>query len=293
MVRVELADAGARVPAVTGSTPDALWSSQAIRLLRPAAVICSRLRRRVGKEALLDGVNLQVPVGARLLLMAEPEGSGSLLLRVLAGLAHADGGAFRLAGALAADGTALGWARRVAYVGPEPGLFPWMSADETLKLASRLIGLRPVEAARRIEGAIERWGLTIGHDRPMSRMGLGYLQRTAMAAALLGDPEVVLLDEPLRALNPEERIRLLRLPGDRRSVILASRYPASEAGAVNQVAFLQHGRIALHAPISALEEMGLPLSQRSIKTLAGVAAVRREVARRARATTTEERRASA
>src|SRR5205823_12565977 len=255
---------------VTSSTPDALWSSQAIRLLHPAAVVCQRVRRRVGRENLLERVDLQVPVGARLLLVAVPDASGSLLLRVLAGLAHADGGRFHLAGGLSPDASAAGWARRIAYVGPEPALFPWMSADETLMLASRLIGLEQGEAERRMGQAIERWGLVVGNDRPMSRMGLAYMQRVAMAAALLGEPEVVLLDEPLRALDPDERIRLLRLPGDRRTVVLASRYPASEAGAVNQVAFLQNGRVELHAPISALEDLGLPLSHRSVETLAGM-----------------------
>jgi ABC-type multidrug transport system ATPase subunit len=96
---------------------------------------------------------------------------------------------------------------------------------------------------------------------------------------LLGDPEVVLLDEPLRALEPQDRVRLLRLPGDRRTVVLASRYPASEAGVVDQVALLQKGRVELHAPISVLEGLGLPLSMRGIETLAAIAAVRREAVR--------------
>ena len=279
---------------MTSSTPDALWSSQAIRLLHPAAVVCERIRRRVGHETLLQRVDLQVPVGARLLLVAVPDASGSLLLRVLAGLARADGGRYQLAGALASDASPAGWARRFAYVGPAPGLFPWMSADETLALSARLVGLERPDAQRRIEEAVERWGLATGRDRPMSRMGLAFLQRAAMAAALLGDPELVLLDEPLRALDPDERIRLLRLPGERRTVVLASRYPASEAGAVNQIALLQHGRVELHAPFSALEEHGLPLSLRSIQSLAGMAAVRREAARRSRsAASPTEHRASA
>jgi len=98
----------------------------------------------------------------------------------------------------------------------------------------------------------------------------------------------------LRALDPDERVRLLRLPGERRTMVLASRYPASEAGAVNQVAFLQKGRVELHAPISALEELGLPLSMRSIETMAGMVAVRREAARRSKPSVNPaERRASA
>jgi len=279
---------------VTSSTPDALWSSQAIRLLHPAAVVCERVRRRIGRQTILDRIDLQVPVGARLLIVAVPDASGSLLLRVLAGLARVDDGRVRLAGGLTPGTSPAGWARRTAYVGPDLGLFQWMTADETLALAARLIGLERSDARSRIDAGIERWELGAGRDRPLSRMGLAFMQRTAMAAALLGDPEVVLLDEPLRALDPEERIRLLRLPGERRTVVLASRYPASEAGAVNQVALLQQGRVTLHAPISALEQHGLPLSLRSIETLAGLVAVRREVARSSRAKTSPaERRASA
>jgi len=265
---------------VTSSTPDALWSSLAVRYLHPAAVVCKRLRRRVGRANLLDGVDLKVPVGARLLLVANPDASASLLLRVLAGLSRTDGGRFQLAGALSSDISPTGWARRIAYVGPDPGLFPWMSADETLALAARLIGLERADARRLIDEAVERWALSQGRDRPISRMGLAFMQRTSMAAALLGDPEVVLLDEPLRALEPRERARLLRLPGERRTVVLSSRYPASEAGIVDHVALLQRGRVELHVPISALEQLGLPLSMRSIETLAGMLAVRREAARR-------------
>jgi ABC-type multidrug transport system ATPase subunit len=279
---------------VTSSTPDALWSSAAVRYLHPAAVVCQGVRRRTGRTTVLDGVDLRVAVGARLLLVANPEDSASLLLRVLAGLSHADGGRFRLAGALSSDAAPIGWARRIAYVGPEPGLFPWMSADETLALAARLIGLDRAESRRVVADAIEHWGLTSGHDRPMSRLGLAFAQRTAMAAALLGDPEVVLLDEPLRALEPEERVRLLRLPGDRRTVLIASSYPAGDSELVDEVALLQRGRIELHAPVSALQEVGLSLSMKSIQTLAGMLAVRREAARRpAPDTTTAEGRASA
>lgn len=253
---------------MTRSTPDAMWSSPAVRLLRPAAVVCNDLRRAMRGGSGLAGVDLAVPVGARLLLIAEPDAAGSLLVRILAGLARSDSGSFQLAGAARADGSPEGWARRIAYVGPEPGLHPWMSAGEVLDLAARLDLLDPATARRRIEELVARWGLANGLHRPMRRLGVGYLQRTAMAAALVGDPEVVLLDEPLRAVDPDERVHLLRLPGQRRTVVIASRYPASEAGCVNQVAFLREGRIAVHAPVSELADRGLSLSHRGVADLA-------------------------
>ena len=83
---------------------------------------------------------------------------------------------------------------------------------------------------------------------------------------------MLLLDEPLRALEAQERARLLRLPGRRRTVVLASRYPASEAGLVSHVALLRGGRVALMAPVGDLEAAGLPLSMRGIAALAIVRA---------------------
>jgi ABC-2 type transport system ATP-binding protein len=260
------------VPAVASSTPDALWSSRAVRLLQPAAVACQGVRRRVRRRPVLDGVDLQVAVGSRLLLVSEPDAAGSLLLRVLAGLSHADGGSFRIAGASGPSGSASGWGRRLAYVGPEPGPYPWMSARETMATSARLLGLDSDVARARIDELVARWGLAQGFDRPMRRNGLAYAQRAAVAAALVTDPEVVLLDEPLRAIDPDERVRLLRLPGRRCTVLLASRYPASEAGAVNQVALIRGGRTAIHAPISALEERGLQLSRSGIDRLAEIGA---------------------
>jgi ABC-type multidrug transport system ATPase subunit len=102
----------------------------------------------------------------------------------------------------------------------------------------------------------------------MSRSGPAVAQKTALAAALLSGPEVLLLDEPLRAVDPDERRRLLRLPEKRLTMVLASRYPASEEGLVNQVVLLRDGRVALHAAIEDLAGAGLPLSLRGIEELA-------------------------
>jgi len=188
-------------------------------------------------------------------------------VRILAGLSRPQRGRIEIAGLT--DSTVDGWGRRVAYLGPEPGIHAWMTPREALDLAARLLALPAPEAARRAERALD-WVRIPAHrvDRPVGRSGPPLLQRTGLAAALIADPEVLLLDEPLRALEAHERARLLRLPGRRRTVVLASHDPASEEGLATHVALLRGGRVALLASLRDLEAAGQSLSMRGILSLA-------------------------
>jgi len=268
--------ARARLPAevrpLTSSTPDALWASRSVRTLKPAAVVCEGVSRRQRGQRLLDDLTLVVGVGARLLVVSSPEQSASMLLRILAGLSRMHSGIVRLAGVARPDSSAAGWARRVGYVGPEAGIYPWMTPREVLDLAGRIAEYDPPDIRRRINAVAEHYRIGVQLDQPIRRGGEPLAQRVALASAMLTEPEVLLLDEPLRAADPEERARLLTIPGRRRTVLIASRYPASEAGLVNQVAFLRDGRLLLHAPVAELERKGLALSQRGIDALIELAA---------------------
>jgi ABC-2 type transport system ATP-binding protein len=230
-------------------------------------VVCEGVTRRLRGQQLLDDLTMVVGVGARLLVVSRPEQSASMLLRVLAGLSRMRSGTVRLAGVARPDSSPAGWARRVGYVGPEAGIYPWMTPREVLDLAGRIAEYDPSEIRRRIDRVAElhRFGASL--DQPIRRGGEPLAQRVALASAVLTDPEVLLLDEPLRAVEAEERARLLTIPGRRRTVVIASRYPASEGGLVNQVAFLRDGRLGLHAPVEELERRGLALSQRGIDAL--------------------------
>ncbi len=259
---------------LTSSTPDALWSSRSVRALHPAAVEVRGLRSRggpgrSGEGTDLRGVDLSVPVGARLLIASRPEGAASLLLRILAGLVRPAAGSISLAGLRSADESAAGWARRIGHVGGHAAIYRWLSPFEALTLAARLAGLPADERRRRVEALLERYQLASDASRPIGRGGPAVAQKVGLAAALLSEPEVLLLDDPLRALDPLERRRLLLLGrGRRTTVLLASRYPASEADLVNQVALIRDGRLVLHATVEDLATHALPLSIRGIESLA-------------------------
>jgi ABC-2 type transport system ATP-binding protein len=255
------------------STPDALWSSPVARRLRPVAVEVSGLVRRVGGQTLLDGFDLAIPAGARVLVASvEPE-AASLLLRIMAGVAHPDRGSVLLAGLVREASIPEGWARRVGYVGSDPGIPLWMTPAESLELAARLAGMDGPQRERQIEESLQRFQLGAIRDRPLRHAGRVIAERTALAAALLPDPEVLLLDEPLRAHAPPDRLRLLRIRGERRTVLIASRYPAQEGGIVDRVVLIRDGRMALHAPISELDSQRLPLSLRGLTALADLTLV--------------------
>lgn len=253
---------------MTSSTPDALWASRSVRLLRPAAVACSGLRRRGAGDTDLNGINLALAAGARAVVVSQPDGAASVLLRVLAGLLRPDGGSVRLAGLRRADDSPRGWSRRVAYVGPAAMPYPWLSPAEVLELAGRLAGMSAPERGRRVPALVEHHRLGGVLQRPIRRAGPAVAQRTALAAGLLTDPEVLLLDEPLSAEEPEERTRLLQIPGLRRTVLIASRLPAQESGLFGEIILLRDGRMALHQPLRALQALRLPLSMRGILALA-------------------------
>ena len=211
----------------------------------------------------LSRCSISVSVGTRLLVVSDPHDSASSLLRVLAGLSRPHRGSIEIAG------LSEGWERRVAYVGPEPGIHAWMTPREVLDLAAGLLGLHGAEARRGVDLALD-WAHVRPDEavRPMSRGGASVFQRVALAAALISDPEVLLLDEPLRALDETERTRLLTIPGPRRTVLIASRYPASDAALASHVALLRNGRVAMLASTAELRDADLPLSMSGIGELA-------------------------
>jgi ABC-type multidrug transport system ATPase subunit len=243
-----------------------------VRALNPAAIEVRGLRaggwlRRPSAGRLL-GIDLSVPVGARLLLISRPEGAASLLLRTLAGTVRPAAGSIALAGVRRPDESPLGWGRRVAYSGARAAPYDWLSPIEALSLAARLVGLTSDERRSRVEELVVRFRLASDAKRPIRRAGPAVAQKVALAAALVGEPEVLLLDEPLGSVDPYERRSLLHLGSARTTILLASRYPAGDDGLVDRVALIRDGRVALQAGVDDLAAASLPLSVRGIEALA-------------------------
>jgi heme exporter protein A len=163
----------------------------------PAAIELEGLTRRYGERVALADVTLALPRGATLVVFG-PNGAGkSTLLRVLATLLRPHGGTARVLGCALPDD---GWAvrGRIGLLTHEPLLYRDLSARENLRFHAKLHGV----AGGRIDTVLDAVGLAGRADEPVRALSRGLAQRVAICRAVLHEPELLLLDEPLANLDP-------------------------------------------------------------------------------------------
>ncbi|WP_018111030.1 ABC transporter ATP-binding protein [Thermus igniterrae] len=193
---------------------------------------------RKGRRLL--GVSLEAREGVVGLL--GPNGAGkSTLLALLAGRLRPEGGEARLLGYAPRDPRAL--ALR-AYLPQNPRLFPHLRVGEVLEGARRVKGL----GRGALEEALERMGLGPLLGRRVGELSGGQRQRLALAAALMGDPPIWLLDEPTAALDPKGRARFWAWVGEKRGVVLLALHHVEEAQRADRLVLLKGGSLLEEGP---------------------------------------------
>lgn len=215
-----------------------------------AAIETNRITKDYGDGRGVRGVSLRVEAGEAFGFLG-PNGAGkSTLVKMLVGLIEPTAGSARLFGMAAGSVEA----RRVIGYLPELFRYPhWLTGEEVLRFHAELCGLDRVSAKQRIFRLLDEVGIgSRGKDRIKS-YSKGMQQRLGLASALLGDPEIVFLDEPASALDPvgryEVRELLLRLRGKGKTIFLNSHLLEDVEMLCDRIALLNNGSILANGPI--------------------------------------------
>ena len=207
---------------------------------------------------ILGPLSLDVPAGVRLALVG-PSGCGkSTLLRMVLGLVRPDAGRVLVGGQPVDDATRLALRRRIGYVVQDGGLFPHLTAEENVTLVARHLGWDAARARQRVDELARMTGL----DRealvrwPVQLSG-GQRQRVGVMRALMLDPELLLMDEPLGALDPITRgklqVELSSLFESLGKTLVLVTHDVGEAAFLAQDAVVMRaGQIVQRGPIDAM-----------------------------------------
>jgi ABC-2 type transport system ATP-binding protein len=219
---------------------------------RQWAVETHGLTKRFDENIAVDGVELRVPRGCAFGYLG-PNGAGkTTLIRVLLGLTHADAGTMSLLGYPVPRERDRALARVGAIV-DEPRFHGHLTGRENLEM---LASSRERAAARRIGPALDRVGLRQRADDRVAKYSMGMRQRLGVAACLLADPELLLLDEPMNGLDPagmhDMREMIRAFVDEGRTVVLSSHLLDEVQRTCDAVAIVDRGTIIRQGPITEL-----------------------------------------
>jgi ABC-2 type transport system ATP-binding protein len=156
------------------------------------------LTKRFGDRVALDGLTMTVPPGQVVGLLG-PNGSGkTTAMRIVFGVIDADEGEVLYRG----EPIRPAVRRRFGYMPEERGLYPDMRVRDQLVYFARLAGLSRERARERADALLERLGVADRAEEPVQALSLGNQQRVQLAAALVHEPEALVLDEPFSGLDP-------------------------------------------------------------------------------------------
>jgi NitT/TauT family transport system ATP-binding protein len=202
----------------------------------------------------VDDVSFEVKQGEFVALLG-PSGCGkSTILNMVAGLLPRSGGRILIDEDTVETGKAN---PRVGYVFQRDTLFPWRTVEQNIGYGLEIAGLPKTERAGRVASAVEKAGLA-GFAQSFPRMLSGGMrQRVALAAALVGDPGFLVLDEPTVGLDPEQRMRfreLIAQAGEGRTVLLSTHQTEDVAMLCHRVLVMAGGRIRFDGTPAELTE---------------------------------------
>jgi ABC-2 type transport system ATP-binding protein len=219
-----------------------------------ATIEVRKVAKWFGSVVALSDLTFDLGPGVTALL--GPNGAGkSTLFRILCGLANPSQGTVRIFGEDPRGNPAL--TRRIGIAPQQERLFERQTIVEFVSLAAALHGLpRPGEAALR---AIEDVELDATDPRPLGAYSKGMRQRVKLAQAIVNDPDLLVLDEPLEGLDPRQRLRSIelfrRLGEEGRTVIVSSHVLDEVERFGSNILVITQGRLVAEGPFSAIRDL--------------------------------------
>ena len=213
------------------------------------------LSKNYGDFRALAGVSMNIPKGAIYGFVGKNGAGKTTLIRLICGLAEPTSGEYTLYGRRSTGRDIVKSRRRMGAVVETPSVYPNMTAEDNLKHQYRILGLPSFEG---IDGILKLVGLGETGKKKAKNFSLGMRQRLGIAIALAGDPDFLVLDEPVNGLDPqgiiEIRELILRLNREQRITVLISSHILDElAKLATHYGFIDNGRIVKEISAEELE----------------------------------------
>jgi ABC-2 type transport system ATP-binding protein len=220
------------------------------------AVEISELSKSFGQVRAVDSVNLRVGLGEIYAFLGLNGAGKTTTIRALLGMIRPSTGSVKLLGRSIGPAGRGPW-RQVGHLVERPAAYPELTVKENLEIARRLQGVPDVSATSRV---IERLGLAPYANRKAGGLSSGNLQRLGLARALLHEPELLILDEPAKGLDPagvvEIRELLASLNHERgRTVFMSSHILTEVDRLATRIGIIHKGRLLEELDAKKLEEL--------------------------------------
>jgi ABC-2 type transport system ATP-binding protein len=210
-----------------------------------SAVVAHGVSKRYGATLALDSLDLEINRGEVFGLLG-PNGSGkTTFIRLLAGYLLPSAGRLTVCGCDAVE-ESLQARRLIGYVPETAPVYGYMRVREFLAFMARLRGVAGHRVADAVDRVIASLALDAVANRPARTLSRGFRQRTAIAQALVHDPEFLILDEPANGLDPRQIIEvrdLIRGLAGRHTVLMSSHVRSEVARTADRVGVLLDGRL--------------------------------------------------
>ena len=206
-------------------------------------VTLEHISKSFGKQQVLRDVSLAIGEGEIVGLLG-PNGAGkSTLMKIVIGLWQADSGQVTAP-------------RRIGYLPERNPLYEEMYVREYLQFMARMT--EDGKERKQVEELIARVGLTAEAHKKIGHLSKGYRQRVGLAQALLGEPEMLILDEPTTGLDPNQLVEirdLIRSEGKQRTIILSTHILKEVQEVCSRVVILDHGEVKIDKPIGEIANL--------------------------------------